>query len=84
MELILDRKLFEKRLFPAVDLKRSSTRKEELLLKKDVLNKVWVLRKILDPLSPAEIIQLMIERMGRTKTNKDFLESMHSPEDNGK
>jgi len=77
MELILDRKLFEKRLFPCMDIKRTGTRKEELLLDKDTLNKVWILRKILEPLSPAEAMQLMVDRMSKTKRNKDFLESMH-------
>ncbi len=77
MELILDRKLFEKRLFPCMDIKRTGTRKEELLLDKDTLNRVWILRKILEPLSPAEAMQLMVDRMSKTKRNKDFLESMH-------
>ncbi|MEZ7893135.1 MAG: transcription termination factor Rho [Candidatus Wallbacteria bacterium] len=77
MELVLDRKLFEKRLFPCIDIKRTGTRKEELLLSKEVLNKVWVLRKILDPLSPAEAMQLLIDRMTKTKTNKEFMEAMH-------
>ncbi|HOT76679.1 MAG TPA: transcription termination factor Rho, partial [Candidatus Wallbacteria bacterium] len=77
MELILDRKLFEKRLFPCMDIKRTGTRKEELLLDKDTLNKVWILRKILEPLSPAEAMQLVVDRMSKTKRNKDFLESMH-------
>ncbi|OGM06582.1 MAG: transcription termination factor Rho [Candidatus Wallbacteria bacterium GWC2_49_35] len=77
MELILDRKLFDKRLFPCMDIKRTGTRKEELLLDKDTLNKVWILRKILDPLSPSEAMQLVVDRMSKTKKNKDFLESMH-------
>ncbi len=76
MELVLDRKLFEKRLFPCIDIKRTGTRKEELLLNKETLNKVWILRKILEPLSPSEAMQLLIDRMSKTKNNKDFLESM--------
>jgi len=82
MELILDRKLFEKRLFPCIDIKRTGTRKEELLLDKDTLNKVWILRKILEPLSPAEAMQLVVDRMSKTKKNKDFLESMHVSSEN--
>jgi transcription termination factor Rho len=78
MELILDRKLFDKRIFPCFDIMRSGTRKEELLLDKDVLQKMWILRKLLDPMSPTEVMQLLIERIGKTKLNEEFFTSMRS------
>ena len=78
MELVLERKLADKRVFPAIDINRSGTRKEELLLPKDVLNKVWILRKFLNELSPLEAMEFLTERVGKTKTNKKFLESMNS------
>ena len=78
MEIVLDRKMVDKRVFPAVDINRSGTRKEELLLPKDELNRIWVLRKVLNPLSQVEAMELMLERLAKTKSNKDFLESMSS------
>ncbi len=77
MELVLDRKIAEKRIFPAIDINKSGTRKEELLLDKNTLNKVWILRKFLSPLSPAESMEFLIDKISRTKTNKEFLESMN-------
>jgi transcription termination factor Rho len=76
MEIVLDRKMVDKRIFPAVDINRSGTRKEELLIPKDELNRVWILRKVLNPLSPVEAMELILERMAKVKSNKDFLESM--------
>jgi len=76
MEIILDRKLVDKRVFPAIDINRSGTRKEELLLTTDELNKVWILRKILNSLSVVESMELLIDKLRATKTNKDFLKSM--------
>jgi transcription termination factor Rho len=76
MEVHLERKLVEKRVFPAIDINRSGTRKEELLLPKDELNRVWVLRKVLNPLSPVETMELLLERLSKKKTNSDFLASM--------
>lgn len=76
LEIHLDRKLSDKRIFPAIELNRSGTRKEELLLPADELNRVWILRKVLSPLSSVEAMELLIDRMGKTKTNKDFLNSM--------
>jgi transcription termination factor Rho len=76
MEVHLERKLVEKRVFPAIDINRSGTRKEELLLPKDELNRVWVLRKVLNPLSPVETMELLLERLSKKKTNADFLASM--------
>jgi len=78
MELVLDRKLADKRVFPALDINRSGTRKEELLLSKEVLNKIWILRKFLNELSSLEAMEFLTERVGKTKTNKKFLDSMNS------
>lgn len=78
LEIHLDRKLSDKRVFPSIDINRSGTRKEELLLPADELNRVWILRKVLSPLSSVEAMELLIERMSKTKTNKDFLNSMSS------
>lgn len=76
MEVYLDRKLSDKRVFPAIDINRSGTRKEELLLDEDQLNKVWVLRKVLSGLNPVEAMELLLDKLGSTKANKDFLKSM--------
>ncbi len=78
MELHLDRKLVDKRVFPAIDIHRSGTRKEELLLSKEDLGKIWVLRKVLSPLSTSEAMELLLDRMGRTKSNAEFLSSMNT------
>ena len=76
MELNLDRKLVDKRIFPAIDINRSGTRKEELLLSKEALNRMWVLRKVLNPLSSTESMELLLQKIGKTKSNEDFLKSM--------
>jgi transcription termination factor Rho len=76
MEIHLDRKLSDKRVFPAIDILKSGTRKEELLLPKDDLNRLWVLRKVLSPLSPVEAMELLLDKLGKTKTNAEFLASM--------
>jgi transcription termination factor Rho len=78
MELHLERKLVEKRVYPAIDIDKSSTRKEELLIDAAVLNKVWVLRKVLHSLNPVEAMELLLEKLKQTKTNKEFLESMNN------
>jgi len=75
-EIVLDRKMIDKRVFPGVDMNRSGTRKEELLLPKEELNRIWVLRKVLNSLSPVEAMELMLERLAKTKSNKEFLDSM--------
>jgi transcription termination factor Rho len=75
-EIILDRKLVDKRVFPAIDINRSGTRKEELLLSKEELNRVWVLRKLLNQLSPTEAMELLLDRLSKAKSNADFLNSM--------
>ncbi|MFI5183363.1 MAG: transcription termination factor Rho [Vicinamibacteria bacterium] len=77
-EIVLDRKMSDRRIFPAIDINRSGTRKEELLLPKEELNRIWILRKVLNPLSAVEAMELMLERLSKTKSNRDFLESMSS------
>src|ERR1044072_8405123 len=76
MEIGLDRKLVDKRVFPAIDINRSGTRKEELLVPKDELNRIWILRKVLNPLSTVEAMELLLDKMGKNKTNAEFLASM--------
>jgi transcription termination factor Rho len=76
MEIHLDRKLTDKRVFPSIDVQKSGTRKEELLIAKEDLNRIWVLRKVLSPLSPVEAMELLLDRMSKTKTNAEFLASM--------
>ena len=76
MEIHLDRKLVDKRVFPAIDINKSGTRKDELLLPKEELNRVWVLRKVLSPLSPVELIELLLDKLNKTKSNGEFLSSM--------
>jgi transcription termination factor Rho len=78
MELHLDRKLVDKRVFPAIDIHRSGTRKEELLIPKEDLNRIWVLRKVLSPLSVTEAMELLLDRMGKAKSNADFLKGMNA------
>jgi transcription termination factor Rho len=78
MEVYLDRKLADKRTFPAIDISRTGTRKEELLLTPEELNKVWILRKVLSSLSPVEAMELLLEKLSATKSNKDFLKSMET------
>ncbi|HNX91019.1 MAG TPA: transcription termination factor Rho [Candidatus Omnitrophota bacterium] len=76
MEIQLDRSLFQRRIYPAIDIKKSNTRKEELLIKKDELQRIWLMRKALSDLDSAESMQLLIDRMRKTKSNKEFLENM--------
>jgi transcription termination factor Rho len=77
-EIVLDRKLTDKRIFPSIDILRSGTRKEELLVPKDELNRTWILRKVLSALSPVEAMELLLERLSKSKSNREFLESMSS------
>jgi transcription termination factor Rho len=76
-ELVLDRKLSDKRIFPAIDINKSGTRKEELLMTPETLSRVWILRKFLNELNPVEAMEFLITKMGDTKSNKKFLESMN-------
>ena len=72
----LHRKLVERRVFPSIDIHKSGTRKEELLIDEWELRRIWVLRKVLSALSPVEAMELLLERLDKTETNKDFLEGM--------
>lgn len=77
MELILDRKMADKRIFPAIDIKRSGTRKEDLLIKKDALNRIWILRKLLNTMNPADCMDFLSDKLKHQKSNADFLDSMN-------
>ncbi len=76
MEIHLDRKLVDKRIFPAIDINKSGTRKEELLQPKEELNRVWILRKVLSPLSQVECMELLLDKLSKTRSNAEFLSSM--------
>ena len=78
MEIVLDRKLSDRRVFPAMDVNRSGTRKEELLIDADDLNRVWILRKIFAEMNTVEGMDFLLEKMRGTKSNKEFLRSMSS------
>ncbi len=78
LEIVLDRRLSEKRVFPSIDINRSGTRKEELLLGKDELQRVWLLRKVLLPMGIIDTMELLLEKLKETKDNEDFLQSMNS------
>jgi transcription termination factor Rho len=77
MELHLDRKIVEKRIYPSIEINGSGTRKEELLVDKDTLNKMWILRKVLNPLSAVESMEFLLQKLKGTKSNKEFLEMMN-------
>ncbi len=79
MEINLDRRLSDRRLFPAINIKKSGTRKEELLLSDEELQKIWVLRKVINPMDDVEIMELLIDRMMKSKNNDAFLRSMNTP-----
>jgi transcription termination factor Rho len=78
MELVLDRRLTDRRIFPSLELNKSGTRKEELLLTREELSRVWVLRKLLNEMNPIEGMEFLLEKMRETKDNKDFLRSMNA------
>jgi len=78
MEIILDRKLADRRLYPAINIKRSGTRREDLLLTDEELQKMWILRKVINPMDDVEIVELLVDRMGKTKNNEAFLRSMNT------
>lgn len=78
MELVLDRKLAERRIFPAIDVNKSGTRREELLLSPEEMNKIWILRKVLSELQSVEAMQFLIDRLKTTTSNEDFLKTMNS------
>jgi transcription termination factor Rho len=77
MEIVLDRKLADRRIFPAIDINKSGTRKEELLLQPDDLNRIWILRKLLSPLNPIDAMEFLLDKMQGSKDNADFLSSMN-------
>ena len=77
-EIHLDRRLMDKRIFPTINIEQSGTRKEELLLEKDELQKVWLLRKALSQLNPVEAMELLLDKLKQTRSNKEFLAAMHS------
>ena len=78
MELVLDRRLVDKRVFPALDIEKSGTRKEELLIDQKTLNRIWILRKILAPMGVVERVEFLIDKMSKTKSNQEFLDRMNS------
>ena len=77
MELMLDRKMADRRIFPAIDMNRSGTRKEDLLLDKEELNRIWILRKLLSSLNPGDAMEFLLDKMKATKTNAEFFQSMN-------
>ncbi|MBI4041262.1 MAG: transcription termination factor Rho [Deltaproteobacteria bacterium] len=78
MEIHLDRKLMEKRIFPCIDINKSGTRKEELLLDKDMLSRIWILRKVLQPMNVVDAMDFLLDKLSATKTNKEFIDSMNT------
>jgi transcription termination factor Rho len=78
LEIDLDRRISDRRLFPAINIKKSGTRKEELLLTEEELQKIWILRKVINPMDDVEIIELLIDRMKKSKNNEAFLRSMNT------
>ncbi|MFY9397080.1 MAG: transcription termination factor Rho [Desulfomonilia bacterium] len=77
MEIHLDRSIMERRIFPAVDISKSGTRKEELLIPREQLDRIWILRKLLSPLNPVDSIEFLLDKLSKTDNNADFLESMN-------
>jgi transcription termination factor Rho len=77
MELHLDRRLADKRTFPAMDINRSGTRKEDLLLEPDQLQRIWLLRRVLSSMNTVDSMEFLLEKMAETKTNQEFLDSMN-------
>jgi transcription termination factor Rho len=77
-ELVLDRRLVDKRVFPAIDIFRSGTRKEELLLTQEELNRMWILRKVLQTMGVVEAMELLLEKLRQARSNEDFLRAMNS------
>ncbi|MCL2479964.1 MAG: transcription termination factor Rho, partial [Treponema sp.] len=78
MEINLDRRISDRRLFPAINIKKSGTRKEELLLTEEELQKIWVLRKVINPMDDIEIIELLVDKMKKSRNNEAFLKSMNT------
>jgi transcription termination factor Rho len=76
-EIVLDRKIADKRVFPAIDIQKSGTRKEELLVPKETLQKMWLLRRILNPMGTVDAVEFLIDKLKDTKSNEDFFQSMN-------
>ncbi|HCN32940.1 MAG TPA: transcription termination factor Rho, partial [Rhodobiaceae bacterium] len=77
-EIVLDRKISDKRVFPSIDIMKSGTRKEELLVDKETLSKIYVLRRILNPMGTVDAIEFLLDKLKQTKTNDDFFDSMNT------
>jgi transcription termination factor Rho len=77
-EIVLDRKISDKRVFPSIDIMKSGTRKEELLIDKETLSKIYVLRRILNPMGTVDAIEFLLDKLKQTKTNDDFFDSMNT------
>ena len=77
-EVVLDRKVADKRVFPAIDIMKSGTRKEELLTEKETLSKIYVLRRILNPMGTTDAVEFLLSKLKQTKTNSEFFDSMNS------
>jgi transcription termination factor Rho len=77
MEINLDRRLVDKRIFPAIDIEKSGTRKEELLFHPDELQRIWILRRALNTMNPVEAMELLVEKLKKTKSNAEFLVTLH-------
>ena len=77
MEIVLDRKMANRRIYPAIDIQKSGTRKEDLLLPPDDLNRIWILRKLLSSMNPADAMEFLLDKMSQTKTNQEFFASMN-------
>ena len=78
MELVLDRKMSDRRIYPAIDMQKSGTRKEDLLLPDDDMNRIWILRKLLSAMNPADAMEFLLDRMRQTSNNAEFFASMNS------
>jgi transcription termination factor Rho len=77
MELMLDRRLVDRRIFPAIDINRSGTRKEELLLAPNDLERIWLLRKVLTPMNTVDSMEFLLDKLSKTSTNREFLDTMN-------
>jgi transcription termination factor Rho len=77
MEIVLDRKMANRRIYPAIDIQKSGTRKEDLLLPPEDLNRIWILRKLLSSMNPADAMEFLLDKMSQTKTNQEFFASMN-------
>jgi transcription termination factor Rho len=77
MEIVLDRKMANRRIYPAIDIQKSGPRKEDLLVDPEDMNRIWILRKILSSMNPADAMEFLLDKMGQTRTNAEFFASMN-------